>query len=651
MAQKKNIPPKKAAALPLEKSNDSANIFIYGGVAVLLTIFCFLNALKGGFTNWDDVQYVTENNLIRSLSWDNIKTIFTTPSVMGNYHPLAVLSLAIDYHFNKLEPHGYHLTSIAIHTISVALVFIFIQLLTEKPLLAFIVALLFGIHPLHVESVAWVSERKDVLYVCFYVASLIMYLLSKKDASKRIIFLCLSLFFFILSVLSKGEAVTLPVVLLLIDYYQGEKYDTVGIIFKALFFVVAIVMGLVAVHAQKITGAIKDVPDNTLWERILFAGYSFMTYTIKLIYPGNLSAYYPYPDKPIPLIYYIAPLIAIALVGLAASRYKNKTIAFGTGFYIVNIVLLLQLLPVGGAMMADRYSYLCSIGLFFMAGYGITNLLENNNLATYKYPILIVLSGYGLFLCHDTIERNKVWNNSGSLWTNVVNQYKRVPIAYNNLGSFYQKKNSLDTALMYFNNAIALKSSFPEALTNRSDIFRVRGNYAQAIADCDSALKTDKNYVEAHMNRGIAYCFVGKYDEAMSDFTFVVSKKAGQASLYCNRGNLYDMKGKIDSAFSDYSEAIKLDPEYADAYFSRGRTYFNMKKYKEAIADLDRSIELNTTANNVYIYRSQAYKELGDYNAALQDAETAQKLGIQINADYITDLKNRIAQHNEQEKR
>ena len=526
MPPKKNIAPKKTvAAAPPVKTSGLANDFIYSIIAVIVTLICFSDAFKNGFTNWDDVQYVTENNLIKSLSWDNIKTIFSTLSVMGNYHPLAMLSLAIDFHFNKLAPHGFHTTSILIHICSVTLVYVFIKMLSDKSLLAFIVALLFGISPMHVESVAWVSERKDVLYVFFYVASLIMYLLSKKDSTKTILYLGLSFLFFALSLLSKAEAVTLPVVLILIDYYLDKEFDVKKLLQKIPFFLLAIVMGIVAVKAQKITGAIKDVPDNTFFERILFAGYSFMNYTIKLFYPGSLSAYYPYPDKPYSLWFYIAPLVAVALVAVVVKNYKNKALNFGAGFYVVNIFLLLQLLPVGGAMMAERYSYLCSIGLFFIVGKGATDLLENKKFETYKYPLIIVLVGYGLYLCSVTIERNKVWRDSGTLWTNVIQQYKRVPIAYNNLGSFYQKKNSLDTALAYFNEAIQLKSAFPEARTNRSDIFRVRGNYAQAIADCDSAIAVDKNYTEAYMNRGIAYCFVGRYDDAMRDFTFVVSKE------------------------------------------------------------------------------------------------------------------------------
>ncbi len=643
MAQKKHILPKKVAAKPAPvEANFFTNIYVLLGIVLLITLVCFSSAIRNDFTNWDDVDYVTQNSLVKSLSWENIKAIFTTKSVMGNYHPLAMLSLAIDYHFNTLMPHGYHVTSIIIHLLTVALVFFFVQLLTKQPMISFMVALLFGIHPMHVESVAWVAERKDVLYVFFYMAALVTYMYYIKANTRKTLYFVLTFLLFAFSVLSKAQAVTLPVVLLLIDYYCNRKFDKNTWLEKIPFFVLAICMGWVAVSAQKETGAIKDVPNNPLFERILFAGYSFLDYGWKLIWPGSLSAYYPYPDKPFPIIFYVAPFVALGLVVLAVKYYKNRMIVFGSGFYIANIFLLLQLLPVGGAMMAERYSYLCSFGLFFMAGKGVFDFIENKKFATYKYPVIVLLLCYGIYLGHGTYERNKVWNNSKLLWLNVIEQYKNVPIAYNNLGSYYQKHEQLDSALMNFNEALRLKAQFPEALTNRSDIWRVRGNYAQAIADCDSAIAADKNCTEAYMNRGIAYCFINKFDEALHDFTFVVSRKGGQASLYTNRGNLYDMKGKTDSAISDYTMAIKLDPENPDDYLSLAKTLFKIKKYDEAIQNMNKAEELHSTANNLYIFRSQCYREMGNYAAALKDAMTARNLGLQINEDYLSDLKKHL---------
>ncbi|HTA82132.1 MAG TPA: tetratricopeptide repeat protein [Bacteroidia bacterium] len=726
MAKKKHIPPtKKVAPKPdLVEANFFTNPYVLLGIVLLITLMCFSSAIRNDFTNWDDVDYVTQNSLVKSLSWDNIKAIFTTKSVMGNYHPLAMLSLAIDYHFNTLMPHGYHVTSIVIHLLTVALVFFFVQLLTKQPMISFMVALLFGIHPMHVESVAWVAERKDVLYVFFYFAALISYLFYLKKGRRRIMFFILTTVFFVFSLLSKAQAVTLPIILFFIDYFNSRKFEirtirekipliitavltsfftiifimiwlvvthelttnitidlasvhattrnisfisiviflfvilyavwifamnmfekkgaSVLILEKIPFIAIALLMGMIAVIAQKETGAIKDVPNNPLFERILFAGYSFLDYGWKLIWPGSLSAYYPYPDKPFPLVFYIAPFVALGLVLLAVKYYKNRMIVFGSGFYIANIFLLLQLLPVGGAMMAERYSYLCSFGLFFMAGKGIFDFIENKKFATYKYPVIVLLLCYGVYLGHGTYERNKVWNNSKLLWLNVIEQYKNVPIAYNNLGSYYQKHEQLDSALMNFNEALRLKAQFPEALTNRSDIWRVRGNYAQAIADCDSAIAADKNCTEAYMNRGIAYCFVNKFDEALHDFTFVVSRKTGEASLYTNRGNLYDMKGKTDSAISDYTMAIKLDPENPDDYLSLAKTQFKIKKYDEAIQNMNKAEELHSTANNLYIFRSQCYREIGNYAAALKDAMTARNLGLQINEDYLSDLKKHL---------
>ncbi len=280
----------------------------------------------------------------------------------------------------------------------------------------------------------------------FYMASLIAYLFYIKSSRYKILFIVLTFILFAFSTLSKAQAVTLPVILLLIDYFLGRKFEIKTILEKIPFFLFAAVMGVIAVLAQKENGAIKEIPNNPLFDRILFASYSFIDYTVKLIYPGSLSAYYRYPDKPYSIIYYVAPFVALGLVALVGWYYKNRTILFGAGFYIVNIFLLLQLLPVGGAMMADRYSYLCSVGLFFMAGKGAVDLLENKKLAAYKYLVIAIFVCYGAYFIHSTHQRNKVWNNSGTLWKDVIRQDKRIPIAYNNLGSWFQKHNQLDSA-------------------------------------------------------------------------------------------------------------------------------------------------------------------------------------------------------------
>jgi hypothetical protein len=306
--QNKHSKNPKAQTLP-GKGNKSGKAFYLAAAAVIITYICFSNALKNDFTNWDDPGYVIDNALVKSLSFDNLKAIFST-YVMGNYHPVAILSLAIDFYFHQLDPHGFHATSVILHLINVLLVFLFVQKLSNRLIAAFIAAVLFGIHPMHVESVSWVAERKDLLYVLFYMASIIAYTLFIKKEKNKTVYYAASIALFILSLLSKGQAVTLPVILLLIDYYSSRTFDKKVFLEKIPFFAISIVMGVVAVLAQKESGAIADMPNHAWYDRIFFASYSFINYIWKMILPLNLSAYYPYPVKQgnfYPSFFYAAP--------------------------------------------------------------------------------------------------------------------------------------------------------------------------------------------------------------------------------------------------------------------------------------------------------------------------------------------------------
>ncbi len=616
-------------------------------ILVLITFFCFSGALKNEFTNWDDQQYILDNPLIKSLSVENIVEIFST-NVMGNYHPLAVLSFAIDYHLFHLSPKGFHATSIIIHLLNVILVFTFFRLLTGQIIVAFLTALLFGIHPMHVESVAWVSERKDVLYTFFYLLAICTYMFFIKGQKRKWLFYSLTFIFFTLSLLSKGQAVTLPFVLLLIDYLIKRKYDKKLLFEKIPFFLLSLAMGIIAISAQKESGAITEIPLFPLFDRILFSTYAFLDYILKLLLPINLSAFYPYPIKVqslYPLLFYASPLILFVLIVLLLRFLKNyKEIVFGVAFFIINIILLLQLLPVGGSIMSERYSYLSYVGLFFVIGNTFSKVWNtpSQKISNYKYLFAFILSVYIFFIGYSTINRIKIWTNSDTLWTDVIKKNPASVIAYSNRGSYYQKQGKLDIALKDFNEALRLKPDHPETLINRSDIYRINGQYDLSIADCNRALASKNNYSGAYMNRGIAYCIVGRYDEAFSDFVKVISQDPKNANVYCNRGNLYDMKGFIDSAIADYSTAIKLKPEYAEAFYNRGKSFLRKQDYSSAIFDFTSALKFNQKYIEAYFFRSQAFKAKNDFANALQDALTAQQLGKIIDENYIIELQNTL---------
>ena len=353
-------------------------------IVLLITLISYYPAIDNQFVNWDDDWYVIENTQIRSLSFDNISDIFSG-FYHGQYSPVTTLLLAVNYGISELSPLSYHLTGVILHLINVFLVFWFISLLVAqmnigkragaKLIIPLITALLFGINTLQVESVAWVSAQKVSLYSLFFLASLVAYL--RYTTEKRMMPFIAALFFFALSFGSKEQAMVLPVVLVGIDFFINRKLLNKKVIIEKIpFFALAIIFGIVSLLSQAKYGAISENQWFPFIERIPFAGYSFLAYFAKLLFPYELSGFYPYPvnvGQSAPAIYWLYALISLIVVGAVIySLKKGKTIFFAILFYSINIFLTLQIVSTGReVIIADRYAYIPAIGLFFLIGAGI----------------------------------------------------------------------------------------------------------------------------------------------------------------------------------------------------------------------------------------------------------------------------------------
>ena len=357
----------------VSSSNKKNNIslFIVAGCIAVITFIVFSPSLKCGFTNFDDNHFIVENPLIVSHSIP-IKKIFTTVVTENDYYPITILSFAVNYKLGKLDPYGFHLLNVLLHVLNTLLVFWFIFILTKRNLLmAAFVALFFGIHPMHVESVTWVTERKDVLFLFFFLIALITYM--RFRVSRKMSWYIITSILFILSCLSKGTAVVLPGILIIIDYLLTDKLNRKMFIEKIPFFLISAGFIILTYLLHK-TGTLRfDVDDRTVAQKIIFATYDLLWYIFKLIIPSNLSAFYAAPRlNEIPIVFYISPLILLGFLAIIYLYFrKNKFVIFGLLFYFFSIVLMLQFVPSGGSLfiMADRYNYLPSIGLLFILAY------------------------------------------------------------------------------------------------------------------------------------------------------------------------------------------------------------------------------------------------------------------------------------------
>ena len=336
---------------------------------VIVTALVYARTLQNGILNWDDHLLITNNNDIKSLSASNLKSIFTS-YYLGMYHPLVTLSFACEYHFFGLNPVVYHATNVLFHLANVVLVFFLVLLLSQRHETALIAACLFGLHPMHVESVAWIAERKDVVYAFFYLSALIFYLrFIRQGKLKNYWMLCSC---FVLSLCSKTTAVTLPCILIIIDLYSRRKITKRTLLEKLPFVALSLVFGLIALHSQG--GDTRTIVGNSfnIIGRIFLASYALCYYLIHLFLPINLSALHLMPTTAggiLPAEYYLAllPLAILIFLGTRKSIVQREYV-FGLSFFLVMLSLNIHLIPIGMAVVSERYTYVAYIGIYYCLG-------------------------------------------------------------------------------------------------------------------------------------------------------------------------------------------------------------------------------------------------------------------------------------------
>jgi len=611
-----------------------------------ITLIVFFPALFNGFVlNWDDAGYITEYKPIQSLSWQNIKIIFTSYH-QGNYHPLTILTYAFEQAIVGTKPFLYHLDNIILHLLNVALVFIFTRKLTNKLEIVCITALLFGIHPLRVESVAWVSERKDVLYTFFFMLAGIKYIDYFQKAESKIKNLILSILFIILSLLSKPAAVCFPGVVILIDWFCGRKFSTKLILEKVPFFAISLIFGIVAIYSQKEIGAIQNLaPLFSFFERILLSFYALVLYFSKFLVPLGLSAMHPYPelvDGHLATKVYIAPIIVLALiVPVVYSFRKTKMIVFGTLFFFVNIALVLQLLPVGAAIIAERYSYIPYIGLFMMIAYGYSWISENKiaNIKKIKPFIAIILCMWILCLGILSFNRINVWKRGDYLFEDILLNYKNQPFVYNNLGFIcFNELKENDRALYNYNQCLAIDPDFQMAYGNRAILYFNTQKYPEALKDFDKALKYNPTNTDAMIGRANTLSSLNQYEKAIPDYDSYISIKPENPSAWHWRGIAkYNCK-KYDDAITNFNKALELQPNGYESYYWRGLSLYSKGLNIEAISDLSKAINIESSKSEIYAWRGLMYYSLKNYNAAIADYTKA----LSINPNDMASLMNRV---------
>jgi tetratricopeptide (TPR) repeat protein len=597
---------------------------------LIITFIIYIPALNAGFVNWDDPDYVGENNyLIRDMS--RLPELLTT-SVQGNHHPLTMFSIALNFAISGDNAWSYHLFNLIFHLINCLLVYRMALLLTKNnTLVALVTSLFFGIHPLHVESVAWVSERKDVLYALFFIAGHISYTKFVDSNSKKQYWL--TLLFLVLSLLSKPAAVIFPVSLLCIDIFRNRQFSFKLITEKIPFFIPAILMGLLTISAQKDVGATGEDYFG-LGKNILFGFYGIMMYIVKMILPFKLSAFYPFPplNEKLSVVYYAAPLFTLLLGLLTYFTWKKyRFVAFGIGFYIVNLVLVLQIFSVGSAVIAERYTYVPYIGIFFIIGCLLARFAKTNMTKAYSIIFPVAL-GFSIL----SFLQAQTWKNGTTLWDNVI---KNQPSsrAYSARATLLRKEKKYNEAINYYTQAIKLNAIDHESHNNRANIYMDLNKFDSAFIDYKQALAIKPDYHVAFDNLGGWYARRNRYDSALYYFNLVLREKPDYKVTYSNRGLTFMALKRYDEAIKDWQTFLAYEPNAPDVINTIGLCYRMQGKYQDALGYINRAIQLSPEAP-FFLNRSYAYSALNNIENARKDALTAKQGGVQIDATYAASL-------------
>jgi len=569
-------------------------------VAILaVTFVVYLPCLGNGWLNWDDNAYVTENSLLVHPSADSL----LTTQVAGNHHPLTIASLLLNYKISGLDPQSYHWLNLLLHLANTALVFFFVRALAGRPRLWVAVAtsLFFGVHPTHVESVAWVSERKDVLYAFFYLIALVLYL--RYLDAKKALWLGLAWVAFVLSCASKPAAVVLPVTLFLVDGFRRRPLTPRATLEKVPFFLVSLAVGLWTLEAQHSVGAVAGLSVWSPMKRVLFASYGTVLYFVKLFLPFRLSAVYPLPalaTRAYPWPFYAAPfLVAAILAGMWLLR-RQRWVVFGIAFFFVNIVLVLQLVTVGAALIADRYTYVPYIGLFFALAWWL-----DEPRSALRGPIAALLAILLPICLVQTWNRCAVWHDPETFWNDTIAKYPhKIVDAYYNRANYYHKKGRVEEALRDYRESIVL----------------------------------NPGVVRAWYNKGILLAETGQNDSALVAFDQVLKIDPKQIDALNNRGAMQFRAGNFPAAAADFERVIGINPRYRDSYANLALAYLRMREFAKAIDIANRGLLLDPNNTEFYLSRSEAWFGLHENAKALADVRAAEKLEAKVNPDYVRRL-------------
>jgi len=570
--------------------------FLLAGI-LLLTLGIYSNGINNGILTFDDNEYFQNYPEVLNFSWDSIVKYFTNYYVIM-YQPLPVLSFALNYHLTGLDPAPMHLVNILFHLLNVVLVYVLIKQICNSKNISLIVALLFAVHPMNVEAVTWISARSSGMYSSFYLMSLIFYVRYLKSSELK--YLLLTGLFFIFSLFSKAQAVTLPVVLLLFDFLFDRKLISRKVILEKIpFFMLSLLFGIITVSN---TGTMRNLTEGMLIaynpvDIFFIVCYSVSFYLVKLFLPLNLCAIYVYPPKSgmwLPWEYYASALLMIGVAFLLWKSRANKKVLFCAGFFLVTIAINIQLIPSRLFIVSERYGYMPYLGLFLLVPWLLAELQSKsvfhfNKYLPYATGVLILFVAFSVFAVP---KRNKIWKNDIVFLTDVINKNEPVGYiyrAYGNRGFAYKKEGKFQEAAKDFTEAIKLDSTDGRSYFNRGLTYQLLQNNAGALADFNKAIQINPDESMLYNTRSQIKYNLGDLDGSEADCLKCIELDRNNVDARNTLATIAFTRKQYDVCEKYLNEAIFIKPDFAVALKNRGLLYSQLGRMPEACADFIRA--------------------------------------------------------------
>ncbi len=576
------------------------------GVGLLVAVlFVFWPVLTASFTNFDDDEYVTDNPWVsRGLTLDGARWAATT-TYAANWHPLTWLSHMLDVQAFGLDPRGHHLTSVLLHAINSILLFLLLERMTRAPWRSGLVAALFAVHPLHVESVAWVAERKDVLSALFGILTVAAYLAHAKRP--RAPTYGLTIVAFAAALASKPMLVTLPLVLLMFDYWPLGRFDRStgegrGAIAwplvreKIPLFFLSLASSVVTLLAQRSGGAIGSFERYPFPARLANAVVAYVVYLYKAVFPSRLAVFYPHPGSTLPLREVIPATVLVVSVTAAAFvlRKSRPYLLVGWLFYLVTLVPVIGVVQVGEQALADRYTYLPLLGPFVAAVWLLSDLrLALAGRARVASRVVTAIAAVVLVVLGAAARvQASCWKDSITLFEHAVRVTDRNDTAHLNLAMALASAGRLEDAVIHYERALEIRPDFARAHNNFANTLVRLGRENEAIEHYRAAVRLDPGEADPRVRLANLLGKRGQVDEAIAQFTEALRIRPGDAVAHYGLGTALVARRSFDEAIAEFRQAIEEKPAYAEAHYNLGAALYVKGQYAEAWEEMKEARKL-----------------------------------------------------------